>query len=823
MITIYYNNNQGAFPCGVSNMQRRRRDKTYLFVFFRFIILLVLLMAGFFYFINFAKAGYIEVNEDIVWTLDDSPVVIEENIWITEQGSLTIEPGVIIKFAPEGFISINGFFIAEGTAEDPIVFTSIKDDEYGGDTNGDGDATSPESADWKFLGFNINMNNNILNNAIIKYGGSNGGGAINIFKSKLTINNAFITDNAAAIKSNQSEFTINNSIIYNNLFQWSADVYLDSGISNNNDLVYTVNAINNWWGSDQEPCLWRETDDVIEECSSRVLLDNGVIYDPWLMEEPNFINEEPEPEYSGPEPIILVPGITACVNLKVLTDLEESSYDWEIFGQYYQGLIKTIEATGFTEGEDFFIGCYDWRKTNGYNSDEVVNSGEEYLTYWIDRALENSSSTKVDIVAHSMGGLLARSYIQGDRYRDDVDQFIMIGTPNYGAASAYHFWEGGEVPEQWQKFKWILKPYLTYLKFKGFNITKSSTVQQNIPSIKQLLPTYDYLIDKESELTLSNDAMQEQNSWLKNLNQTENLEKLTERTSSVKIIYGDGLPTRNTITVDERTLLDITLGKWLDGRPDENIIDNRNNGDKTVLVSSATIEGIASSTIESGEHGALPDQSALLVLEELGIESEQVFSSPEISDMLMVIVASPVEPVITTADNKQVGKDVNEVENAQYFSAGDGGVKLIFIPNPTEGGFSVSLTGTGTGSYNIASIYTTGDSTTETEAGGEVQSGENIIYTSNLVTGNNSDLGELSLPASEESEPEQAENNPSSGGGVPLWFLQEMNKNKKEREEKVLGIKIKKEEEREDPNIVFRINLFYSPTMEEALLNNYYY
>ncbi len=107
----------------------------------------------------------------------DLPYILEasggHSPYVDAGATLTLEPGVVIK-PNHTFLAlnINGSLIAQGTTENPIVFTSFKDDNdlRGGDTNGDGAASTPQDNDWaniKFLAGSISN----FTNTIFNYGG----------------------------------------------------------------------------------------------------------------------------------------------------------------------------------------------------------------------------------------------------------------------------------------------------------------------------------------------------------------------------------------------------------------------------------------------------------------------------------------------------------------------------------------------------------------------------------------------------------------------------------------------------------------------------
>ncbi|MBU8912919.1 MAG: T9SS type A sorting domain-containing protein [Spirochaetales bacterium] len=81
-----------------------------------------------------------------------------------------------------------------------------------------------------------------------------------------------------------------------------------------------------------------------------------------------------------------------------------------------------------------------------YPHDQAIDRSSHLLGLAVERVLTGGipnhsgyDSDSISIVAHSMGGLVSRSYIQGDDYlqRGAVKKLLMFGTPNHGSHSAY--------------------------------------------------------------------------------------------------------------------------------------------------------------------------------------------------------------------------------------------------------------------------------------------------------------------------------------------------------------------------------------------------
>ncbi len=95
-----------------------------------------------------------QITTNTTWTAAESPYVVTGAMTVVSPAVLTIEPGVVVKLGSgASLMALEGATIlAAGTSGSPIVVTSLKDDSVAGDTNDDGDATSPAPGDWATFG-----------------------------------------------------------------------------------------------------------------------------------------------------------------------------------------------------------------------------------------------------------------------------------------------------------------------------------------------------------------------------------------------------------------------------------------------------------------------------------------------------------------------------------------------------------------------------------------------------------------------------------------------------------------------------------------------
>jgi len=190
------------------------------------------------------------------------------NYTVGSNAVLTIEPGVILKFTPYSGITINKGLIAVGgsTADSTIVFTDIRDDFYGGDTNADSVASHPSDIYWNgnysynYQGWNgISFADQSLDtyctlaHCAIKYAGIYQtwinnvymyGSAITTTNASPTITYSSLTNNGNGITAfGSSDPVVNYCDIYDNT---------DNGINNYNK-SFDIDARWNWWGKSSGP------------------------------------------------------------------------------------------------------------------------------------------------------------------------------------------------------------------------------------------------------------------------------------------------------------------------------------------------------------------------------------------------------------------------------------------------------------------------------------------------------------------------------------------------------------------------------------------
>ncbi|MBI2459276.1 MAG: alpha/beta hydrolase, partial [Parcubacteria group bacterium] len=450
-----------------------------------------------------------------------------------------------------------------------------------------------------------------------------------------------------------------------------------------------------------------------------------------------------------PEPVILVPGIMGSfLNLN----------QWQIDPIFhtYDNLMEALIAAGYKENSlneaepTLFTFPYDWRQDNNLTANLLKQKIQQVKTL--------TGRDKVDIIAHSMGGLVARSYIQGSDYQNDIDQVIFLGTPHQGSLESYLKYEGGNgfftTGEKLAKYL-----FQTEAATQGyFDLTDYIRVQ--VPTVEQMLPVFNYLKDKQPDNIWQLRAYPlnyPQNNYLENLNSPANIDLLKQRAKITNIIGDLGLnSTLNYLKVIADP--DLKDNKWQSGYP-ENLDKNLDslemgNGDSTVpLKSAGGLIGVETIETANSDHTNLPTVMQKEIIKTLtGKEPADYFNNKLtsfIKKWLFFRVYSPVDFAVIAPDGSKIGKDflnnteINQIPDA-FYSGFSGSAEFVLIPNPLDGPYKVEVQGVDNGGeYTLANSIIDGNIEISKEYSGAIAPAQQRDFTINYAASSENPLSDL--------------------------------------------------------------------------------
>lgn len=391
---------------------------------------------------------------------------------------------------------------------------------------------------------------------------------------------------------------------------------------------------------------------------------------------------------------------------------------------YTDGLINEFEGQGYVEGEMLFAFPYDWRYgVTGKFSDGRTNS--DLLAEKIQSIRQQTGSNEVDVVAHSLGGLVVKKYVidhQADNY---INKVVFVGVPNTGAPK-------------------VVKALLQGDNFGvlGLSDQEMKKISENMPAAYDLLPSQQYFNAKGSFVQVVDEG--DIYSWSGslpqvtvndlNFEQTKNFLNNEKNLNTLALTNASNLHTADFDNFDLRTAgisvyaLDGcksgTIGKVVERRfvnfLGNNVVEYNQPkmvpGDGTVPFESATNLPIDSQNkfyfLSSSHSKALSANGLrqkivnLIFGSNLNVDGNLI--TQDISRCSLngkaISVFSPVDIFVTDQQGNQLGlaedgSVVNEIPNADFEIWGEH--KFLYLPQDNGQNYNINLQGTGDGTYTI--------------------------------------------------------------------------------------------------------------------------
>jgi hypothetical protein len=148
-----------------------------------------------------------------------------------------------------------------------------------------------------------------------------------------------------------------------------------------------------------------------------------------------------------------------------------------------------IAQLGLERGQNYFPFPYDWRLDNRVNAERLQRSTHQWLSQW--RMSSGAGDAKLVLIGHSMGGLIARHFLECREGWKVTRALITLGTPHQGALNAVDFLVHG--------MKKGIGPF-------GLDL---SPLLRSYPSVYQLLPIYRCIAAGDGEMLHVADAAEQ--------------------------------------------------------------------------------------------------------------------------------------------------------------------------------------------------------------------------------------------------------------------------------------------------------------------------